>query len=579
MIISLKLTKYQLFSAFGFFVIGLEALAIALALLGFFYWQIFAAFLFFGLVGLYALLFANREKFRKPTILLAGLITLIFVIFLVYSTEPSIYGGRDQGSFSEAAIRLSQNHQLTFETPASREFFKIYGPGTALNFPGFNYTSDGKLITQFSVGYVAWLAAFYSLFGLAGFAIANGLSFLLFSGSFFLLIRQFAKSKTAFWGLLFVLTSFLFSWLFRLTLSENFALGLVWFGILEFVWFSKTKQELCLLAAITAFLILSFTRIEAWAILAVLAAVLYLYRKRFDALQLLRTKLSAWILGIFLLLFVISLKVNSQFYLASLKGLLHSFLPNVDGISFFTTLSYLFGTLFVFNLLTVLLLGLLGIFYFIKTKKISTLLPFILTAPIFIYLIHPGVSIDSPWMLRRYAFAIIPAAIFYTVMLMDRITSKILFNLFALILVGTNLSITYHYINYTENKNLLPQIEKISTTFLPTDLVLVDQLATGSGWSMMAGPLDFVFGKQAVYFFNPKDLAKIDTKKFSRVYLIAPSGEPGNYAAFFSEHEAVPIKNYTIQRNYLDTPPIGETSTLPQKTETVTDGIIYLLKK
>ena len=224
-----NLNEYKLFSALGIFILGLEFLAIILSLFGFFYWPILVVYLIVGIVflcichsertpmphrgesknlrSIISSFIINRKAYdyikqilrlrpstnfaqddKKDTtknsnflqLFFISLISLLFIIFLSFSTEPTVFSGRDQGSFSEAAVRLSQNHQLEFETLVSQEFFKIYGQGTALNFPGFSYTADGKLITHFSIGYIAWLAVFYSLFGLSGLAIANGVLFFIF---------------------------------------------------------------------------------------------------------------------------------------------------------------------------------------------------------------------------------------------------------------------------------------------------------------------------------------------------------------------------------------------------------------
>jgi len=79
----------------------------------------------------------------------------------------------DISTQSEAAAWLAQNHHVTFAIPASEEFFRLYGPGKAENFPGFYYTDDGKLTTRFLPPYTAWLA----MFGVVGLAFANALLF------------------------------------------------------------------------------------------------------------------------------------------------------------------------------------------------------------------------------------------------------------------------------------------------------------------------------------------------------------------------------------------------------------------
>ncbi|MFZ2193140.1 MAG: hypothetical protein WAV31_02765 [Candidatus Moraniibacteriota bacterium] len=578
-----NISKHQLFSILGFLILGLEFLAIILAIVNLFYWPILACYIFLGTVFFIFLVFHNYKNLKSPSILIAAFIILLAISILSQTTEPTVFSGRDQGSFSEAAIRLSQNHKLSFETTASQEFFKIYGPGTALNFPGFNYTQNGQLTTQFSLGYTAWLATFYSLFGLTGFVIANSITLFLFLFSLFLLTKINSNSKTGFLAIFILLSSFVFSWLFKFTLSENLALGIIWFGILELNLFLKLKKEIYFLGAMTSFLILAFTRIEAWGMLLMLLLVFFILKKtnKTVASKALLKKI-IWLIGGFAIIFIANIYVNNQFYLASLKGLIRSFSSTGSSSVLFSTTNYLIKIFSIYNIIPFFFIGVIGIVYFLIKKRYLLLMPCFIILPTFIYLSHPGISLDHPWMLRRFAFTLIPGAIFYSALIINHIfTRKFSFYLFSLILIGTNLVVALPYFDFKENKNLLTQIKPLSENFSSTDLVLVDRLASGDGWSMISGPLSFLYGKQAVYFFNPKDLAKIDTSKFSNVFLIIPNKnlpfyEKDDFLKMFTAQ-----KDYTIKRSYLDTFDPEKVKNislkLPQKTETITEGKIYLL--
>lgn len=579
-----NLNAYRLFSALGIFILGLEFLAIILALLGVFYWPILAVYLFGTGTYLGLLFFKNCPKIN-PHSLYSGVLVAFFVVlalvFFSFSAEPSVFSGRDQGSFSEAATRLAQNHKLTFESDASREFFKIYGPGTALNFPGFNYTKTGQLITHFSVGYIAWLAVFYAFFGLAGFFVANGVLFFLFALSFFALIKLFSNERSAWSGIFFVLSTFVFSWFFKLTLSENLALGFVWFGALEFSLFLKYRDNFFLIVALVTFLLLTFTRIEAWALLFMLGIALRIFQeKKKDLFSKSEWKTILRFGGIFLLTLMTNLWINSQFYRASIKGLLNSFSPKENASDILETLSYLFQIFCYYDFLVFLIIGALGIIYFASRKKYLLLAPFILFLPIFIYLIHPGISLDHPWMLRRFIFAIIPLGIFYTTLLVDRLLiKKVYFFLSVLFLLTANLIFSVPLFSFSENKNLLLQTKNIGENFSATDLVLIDRLSSGDGWSMLGGPLSALFGKQAVYFFNPGDLAKIETSRFTNVYLIIPDASLAFYEKTPFWEKLIPQRDYQLSRTRLAVPDLAKSTYFPQKSEMVTEGKIYLLKK
>ena len=183
-------------------------------------------------------------------------------------------------------------------------------------------------------------------------------------------------------------------------------------------------------------------------------------------------------------------------------------------------------------------------------------------------------------MLRRFVFSIIPVSILLSVIFLDVFFQKkkwIFFVLSGALLVS-NLTVTWPSFRFQENKNLMFQIEKISQNFSSQDLILVDRLATGDGWSMMAGPLNTYFGKQAVYFFNPDDLEKIDQKKFSRIFLIIPDENLKNYQEKNWAKKMIPVENYALENNHLTSKSKNNFEFPVWQTKNV-HGKIYLLNE
>src|SRR3989339_1306227 len=167
----------KFFSIFGLIIVSLGWLSLLLTFINFFHAIILVLFLLFSLAFFSYLVVINREKLKLSwDFVLVIFFSFIAIIIFSYFTVPTVFSGRDQGSLSNAAITLSKNHHLENSFSAEKEFFKIYGVGTALNFPGFNYTQNGNLIPNFSLGYISWLATFYSFFGIEGLIIANGIS-------------------------------------------------------------------------------------------------------------------------------------------------------------------------------------------------------------------------------------------------------------------------------------------------------------------------------------------------------------------------------------------------------------------
>lgn len=556
----MKLNKAQLFIAFALFWVGLGWLGTALAITGSFYVQILAAYIFIGAVTLAFLIFFNLDLIKKISrefIFVCATIILIIILFSIFSS-PTVFSGRDQGSLSGAAILLSQNHQLKFSFQAEEEFFQIYGPGKALNFPGFNYILGGRLITQFPLGYIAWLAVFYSLFGLSGLTLANAVLFFLFALAFYFLLRLYLMPLPAFCGSLLFLTSFVSYWFFKFTLSENLALMLAWLGILSFVLFLREEKRFYLLSAALIFGLMAFTRVEALAFLCMAIIILFFKaRRRKQRLTDFAGKKIAWTLLGIILIFAVYVVVNSQFFVALIKGAIKPFSDTPESsvltANFFNSFFYTTRVLGAYYLLNFILFGVAGLIYAFREKKEITI-PFLIILPGFIYLFYPNVSPDHPWMLRRFMFTVVPSGVFYSVILFAFLFRKkihytyVFFALFLLL----NLSLLIRYFPIVPHQKLLPEIGAISENFSNEDLILVDREATGDGWSMMAGPLNYLFGKQAVYFFNPNDFNRLNVQNYTEVYLIIPDNRLDFYAQDGLLEKFEPVKSYIINNNFLE---------------------------
>ena len=142
--------------------------------------------------------------------------------------------------------------------------------------------------------------------------------------------------------------------------------------------------------------------------------------------------------------------------------------------------------------------------------------------------------------------------------------------------------ICLNYATISENSPLLEQTEKLASDFSEQDLVLVDRLASGNGFSMLTGPLSTLYGKQAVYFFNPEDAAKIDRTRFQNIYLVIPEESWKLYKESSLASQLVFEKDYTISTEIFDTDAqkkdkIEKVSLLQLKSIT-TYGKIFRLK-
>ncbi|MCX6765914.1 MAG: hypothetical protein NT136_03060 [Candidatus Moranbacteria bacterium] len=586
----------RIFIIFALFWVFLGWLGFILALAGFFYIGLIIAYFILAIpVSVYY--FVKKPGFRMPKEIV-GVSLFIFMAVTIFSffATPTIFSGRDQGAISEAAVRLAQNHRLEFSTPASSEFFKIYpapkykfancinnwnkdrgnknfleskiasiwcgasASGKALNFPGFYYTPNGNLVTQFPFPYISWLAIFYSLFGLIGLIVANAVLLFLFLLSFYILARLFSDKSPSLLLLLLTFTSFSFSWFFKFTLSENMALAILWISIFALLNFLRKQDNLNYFFYISSAFLLVFVRIEGILFLATGLAVIFFFSKTRDYIKndLLRKIIIPLIILAGLLFW--NFTKDIYFYKEMARALLTTFssgsLETKAGIGL--TVSYFLQVFLIYGLFSFFILGTIGIIYFLKKREWEIMVPLFIVLPSFWYLINSNISPDHPWMLRRFVFSILPAFIFYSILFLAiwkeegrNKRKKLLFVLVIVILLLFNLPSFLKFATFSENKDLLKQTAELSQNFSARDLVLVDRQASGDSWAMISGPLSFLLGKNAVYFFNPSDLEKINQEKFNRTYLIVPEENIGFYENSDSGKKLKFFRDYNLKTQRL----------------------------
>ncbi|KKP79657.1 MAG: hypothetical protein A2271_03210 [Candidatus Moranbacteria bacterium RIFOXYA12_FULL_35_19] len=582
--LKISLSKKELFSVFILLILGLLWLSLILALLGIFYSAILWVYIFSASLFLIYLIWKNfrQIKIAKNEIFFLALTLTLIAVFSFFSS-PTIFSGRDQGSLSESAVQLTKNHKLQFSFPAEEEFFRLYGPGQALNFPGFSYTQTGQLITHFPLGYIVWLALFFSFFGLSGMIIANGFSFFIFSCAFYLLAKRFLSPFSAFLAWLLSATVFTSFWFFKFTLSENLALALVWLGIYFFILFWDNPKKSSFAIFLLTFGFLIFTRIEGLAFFAVTLILFFLNFKHHISFKKVLDKKIILLFFVIIAFYILNVFIDRQFFLSIAKAITKPFLVSSNN-SFlpsnpFVSLWQIIKIFHFYGLLIFFFFGLAGFVSSLQEKKIRLLIPFLIILPAFLYIIYPNISSDHPWMLRRFMFAIIPASILYSVIFLEKIfRKKIILGAFLFSLLIANSVMLFFYLSIVPNQNLLAQIEKISHNFKKTDLILVDQKATGDNWTMMSGPMSFLYDLQAVYFFNPSDIDKIDRAKFSAVYFIIPNDNLDFYSQNDLLSKLTPVENYFIENKTLSVLNSKEKMQPPSIEAKLVFGKIYLLK-
>ena len=541
---SLKFLPHKetsLFILFGIAMILLGWLFFVLALFNFFVFPvILGGALLLGGTALFFL--GSLLWFSPPLVRILATILVVIISLNTYQSTPTLLSGRDQGAISEAAIRLAQTSVLPYRSNAVSTFFDIYGPGLALNFPGFAYTDKGSLITQFPLPYTSFIAGFYSLFGLTGIMVANGILLFCFLFTLFELLRLFIRPERAFVATIVGALNFLPLHFVQFTLTENLAVFLFTFLVYSLIRFIQKPVFLHYAAIALTASLLAFTRIEGYAFFLLAAAVL-LWNK--DARVLFRTypwKSLAVPAVLMLFFFLRNFFINLPYYKTigrALEKMLGGFGSDVisntsSNLGILAGHFPVGGVLILYGILPLFLLGVLGYLILWRSKQHLTFIPLLIALPTILYLFLPNITLDHPWMLRRYYFTLFPVFLFGAAVGLSRLadTTKRSFTLFLCIFITLFLfALPAHIAVLTvrEDTAFLPQIERFSTGFSPQSLILVDRLATGSGYALPTGPLTNLFDRQAVYIFNPEDIAKIDFTRFSQVYLLTPENELYRY--------------------------------------------------
>ncbi len=575
----ISLTHFEL-GSLVWVLIAIDALIFAL--LGIFY----TALLLISIVGtLFAVYLLIKKGYleivplkQKEIVLLVAL--SIFALILSLFTTPTIFGGRDEGSFSSAAIMLSRDHSFSHSGALVEEFFEINEPGKALNFPGFSYSQNGDLESQFLPGYTSWVSLWYSLFGIGGLKFVNFIPFVTFLFSFFLVLdRLIRRKKFALIGVGILATMLPFALFYKFTLTEIFFASLLWLSLHLLLRYFKNKSYENFVILFFPLLLAPFVRIESLGI--IFAFVLIFIGADFIHAKAQRYQTMLVILGLSVAL---SFFASPSFFVDSFKNLFEFAAPSalsLDNASGTSILPddwrdfYILKVFFTYNILPLIIMGAAMILLFIRKKRWHSLFPLFFFAPTLIYLIDANISLDHPWMLRRFLFSIIPIFLLYAMFLLDGVFSKFpkIASTVIIIFLVLNVTQTAPFIFASQNKTLFAQTTSITKNFKKNDLLLISQQSSGSGWSLISEPLRTVNELQAIYFFNPKDLDKIDLQKFDSVYLITSNDELDLYKNLSKEKTA----EYSFENNIIS--PSRDPLIQPKLDSYEVSGIVFRLSK
>jgi len=555
---------------------------LVLAILGIFHLELILLWLIVISSSLIILIKKKKLGFSKmekvDIYVLSGL--LVLGVLLSALTTPTIFGGRDEGSMATAAIYIASDHGLKHSDAVVDEFFNIYGPGKALNFPGFYYTKGGSLKSQFLPGYSSWVAVWFSLFGTKGIAFANFFPFVTFLFSLFLVAKKLAKNNlypalaVGLFVLFLPVTLF-----FKFTLSELFFGALIWFSLYLLLNYLADKTRAHFVMLFVPLALTPFVRIETVGIFFVLAFLLILLD--YKHIRLPRYQALLVLLGLSMF---VSLFVNARFFVDTFRNF--ATISPVESlrtgqVSVISIIPddwkgwYMLKIFYTYSIIPLLIMAGTYVVMHIRKRKWFRLVPFFFLAPTLLYIVDANISLDHPWMLRRFTFAIVPLLVLYTALLLEAtsfVFKRVAWAIAAILLL-LNASISLPLLFNSQNKDLLAQTADLSQNFEQNDLVLVSQQASGDGWSLISEPLRTVFGKQAVYFFNPEDFYKINVANFDSIYLVTSLDELAHYDMLAKSE----IGQYSVNNSIVG--PSFNPLARPIMIDQQTSGKIFLLNK
>ncbi len=519
-------------------------------------------------------------------IVIIGISTCI-ALSLFFISEPSIFSGRDQGSIADAAHNLHKNHTLQINSSVIKTFFEIYGPGQALNFPGFHYTNMGTLTTQFPLPYITFLAGFMGTFGAKGITVANSILLIFFLTVVTTVSTICVGKKWSPWLLGLLITIFPTLWFAKFSLSENLAGVLFWASIVIFLTGKDRTTKNPHTAYLAFFLstgLLFFVRIEG-ILLASVLFVLFLRRKKIR-LAIKKYSHTVKILAITSTLMVstLTLLMSTPFYKTMLKaafgqkneGAAQSAAPLAEN----TFTNILMPIYWSYGLLLPLIFTALALIIFTIQKKKHTLALIVAVCfPLFLYYFDPQISNDHPWMLRRFSWLLLPLTLLGTITCAHILSTRLKNKIPSMIALGTLIFLFLFQnaplIPFAQNKDLATQIGSFAEQFETNDLILLAPEVTGDGWSMIDAPLRNIYKKNAVYFFNENDYPKLNTSAFKRVFLVVPTHQSELYSNLTKDRTAT--QSITFQTKKLHKSKIIDENLRKLQTIT-THNDIYQLK-
>lgn len=459
--------------------------AVILALIN----QFKIVYLYFALIPAFIIAIYSTFVIKRDINIFPKISFLVLIIFIILSLIMIFYphdtfGGRDESLYSNYAVHLVKNGSLIL-------------PSYLNNLPGNSIEN----VRTTPIGYTIYLALQKIFFGTQGLLRANVI--ILFFGLFSLyLISTYLGGKKV--GLLTTIlysSSMPFLWFSRETMSENLSFFLLWSIILFLLFYLKSKNYFYLIFVFIFSWLFSFTRFEGFLLQFVLLFIVpfLLLLKKINYKQIITVTI------IYLLILISSIFISKNIFLSgyfntivpqvvvNIKKDVSSLIPkNIsynDKYNYYANLNndtlpnrfpiFVYNMMAKYNFVLILFSIVLVTIYLIlrhkeldKSKKFLFII-LILLLPEYYKIISPNVTLDQPWLYRRYVYALLPFGYMCIIFFLNNFKNKNIFIIMSSLLFLINISLSSQIIFLKSNWTLIDKLSKVTKIISQNDFVII----------------------------------------------------------------------------------------------------------
>ncbi len=452
-------------------------------------------FVYFSLIPAFviALLFSiplKRDVKFLPKITFPVLFLFILISFILIFYPHDTFGGRDEAIYSNLASHLVNSSS-----------FKI--PSYLNNLPD----NFAEKVQTWHQGYPIWLGTQEILFGIHWMLRSNVILIIFGLSSFFLVSSYLEGSKISLIAIVLFSSSMPFLWFSRETMSENLSFFLLWSLILFLFIFLRTKRFVYLFITFLYSWLFGLTRYEGFLLqfvfLFLLPFILFLNKINIKKILV--------IIIIYVFLLLSTIYIAKDIYLTtffknilpevtvSIKKDFSSLIPknlSNNKIKYLNTdisnqLKFNNLPLFIFLMMTkynfilpILSIFLITVQFFFRFKKLDKSKKFffiilILLIPEYYKLISPNVTIDQPWLYRRYMYALLPFGYLCILIFLDNFKNKKILIILSSGLLIINIILSSPIFFLKNNWMLVDKLNEITKDISRNDFVIIKERPLG----------------------------------------------------------------------------------------------------